>query len=204
MAMGATGCQFKSESENEVGPLSFRSAASAGAPWDASGRGSACLTRRPGIGVIPSARLGSLPVDHLVVTVGPSAGEQGCGASSQGQLGLTGTWSRATGSRPARSQVPPISREERQGGSRSSAGLGAVRQSVPGGHELDGVRVGLLALKAAGDPSSWTPVVSATVWPRALPGSDSSQLPSHSSGPQLELSSHKFKSHRSAQAHSRS
>ncbi len=55
----------------------------------------------------------------------------GCRASSQGQVGLAGTWARATCSRPVRGHVPPISLGEQPGCSRSSAGRGAARGRVP-------------------------------------------------------------------------
>ncbi len=54
-----------------------------------------------------------------------------------------------------------------------SAGRGAIRlasagQCMAATNLSYGVQVGLLVPKAAGDPSSWTPVVSATVWPRTF------------------------------------
>ncbi len=71
---------------------------------------------------------------------------------------------------PARGEVPPISRGKWPRSSRPSAVRGAVRRAVPGGQERDGVRVGLLAPKAAGDSSSWTPELCAAVWPAATSG----------------------------------
>jgi hypothetical protein len=60
------------------------------------------LPRQPGWPGVPASR----------PPRGASEREQGCGAWSQGQLGLAGTWARAKCSRPASGQVPPISRGE--------------------------------------------------------------------------------------------
>jgi hypothetical protein len=102
------GRQFKPESETDAGSLSSRSA---GALWAGPGRGT-CLSN-------PSPRYRGFPVSPPAAGVpasrpscGGSKSEQVCGASSQGLLGLAGTWVRATGGRPARGQVPPISRGE--------------------------------------------------------------------------------------------
>jgi hypothetical protein len=62
----------------------------------------------------PSPRHRGYPVSPAGVPASrpPRGGperEQGFGASSQGQFGFAGTWAREMASRPARSQVPPIS-----------------------------------------------------------------------------------------------
>ena len=109
----------------------------------------ACPTRRPGVGVTPSARLGS----WRAATVWWDHPRQECGASSMGSLASPAPRpGRRVVSSPRGGAFHPSWGVP--GGSRPSASRGAVRRAVPGppgGHERDGVRVGLLTPKAAGD-----------------------------------------------------
>ncbi len=177
------GRQLNPESGAPAGPCRLAPRAHFG-PRRAGAR--ACPTRRPGVGpgVTPSARLGS----WRAATVWWDHPRQECGASSMGSLASPAPRpGRRVVSSPRGGAFHPSLGVPR--GSRPSASRGAVRRAVPGGHERDGVRVGLLMPKAAGDSSSWTPGVRAAVWRAAAP-----RVQSRSSCPQR--SSRNF--HRSA------
>ncbi len=110
---------------------------------------------RPGARASGSPHLpGWVPGVRPHQVVGPPA--TGVRSVEYGLLGLADTLARATkGVQPAGGASHPSWGVPRS--SRTSAGQGAVRRAVPGGHKRDGVRVGLLTPKAAGDSSSWTP-----------------------------------------------
>ncbi len=116
----------------------------------------------PGLVLVrPGARASGSPLlPGWVPGVLPPSGGTARGRSAERRVWVA--WPRRhlgpdDGMCPARGEVPPI----RRGECREVPGLppaeGAVRRAVPGGHERDGVRVGLLMPKAAGDSSSWTP-----------------------------------------------
>jgi len=87
-----------------------------------------------------------------------------CGGSARagvrsveyGLLGLAGTLARATGVSSPR-EVPTIRRGECRGVLGLPPAVGPFAELVPGDHGRDGVRVGLLTPKTAGDSSSWMP-----------------------------------------------
>jgi hypothetical protein len=86
--------------------------------------------------------------------VGPPA--TGVRSVEYGLLGLAGTLARATGVSSPR-VVPSIRRGECRDDLGLPPAVGPFAELVPGDHGRDGVRVGLLTPKTAGDSSSWTP-----------------------------------------------
>ena len=157
-----SGRQLNPESGAQAGPCGLAPRAHRG-PRRAGAR--ACPTRRPGVWVTPSARLGS----WQAATTWWVRPRQECGASSMGSLA-------SPAPRPGRRVVSSLRGGASHlswgapGSSQPSAGHGAVRRAVPSGHEHDGVRVGLLSPKAAGDSSSWTPGLCAALWRAATSG----------------------------------
>ncbi len=148
------------------------SSRSAGALWAASGRGLCFSDPAPG-------RRGPLLPGWVPGVRSP------CGGSASGRSAERRVWvawprrhlGPGEGLCPARGEVPSI----RRGECREVPGLppakGAVRRAVPSGHERDGVRVGFLMPKAAGDSSMDTGIARGLVARGDISSSESFQRP---------------------------
>ena len=115
------------------------------------GPGTCLSDPAPGRQGHPISPAGLLACGHHVV--GPTAA--GVRSVEDGLLGLAGTLARATSVSSPR-EVPSIRRGECREVLGPPPAVGPSAELVPGGHRRDGVRVGLLTPKTAGDSSSWT------------------------------------------------